>query len=349
FPIAVHLSKPSHVDALKSVGVNTYLEVEHDGSPISTITSKGVNVIAQGEWTRAEIGDDPRVVAWTAGDECDMGYCGGSNEREGLDLFSSHVNQLRSYNDGRFVFANFGNGVLRTYWMPTLMGNMVQLTDAASVDKYAYTSPHVQDIIPGSPRWPGGATPKSAGAYGWLADQLRSFWSSSQPHPSWVFIESAMPLLSEDGATTITPEQIEGAAWSAIIHEARGLAYFQHNNGPACSFYSLVDCSQTRLDRIRAINAAIQSLAPVINTQSYQYNFANGTDTMLKTYSGSAYIFADIGLQQSPGTKTFRLPAGITGTTVTVVGENRTIPVVNGSFSDGFAAEYTHHVYKVTL
>jgi hypothetical protein len=32
------------------------------------------------------------------------------------------------------------------------------------------------------------------------------------------------PFLTDSGARIITPDQIEGAVWSAIIHEARGLA-----------------------------------------------------------------------------------------------------------------------------
>jgi hypothetical protein len=34
---------------------------------------------------------------------------------------------------------------------------------------------------------------------------------------------------------------------------------------------------------------------------------------------------------------------------VTVVGEGRTIPVVDGKFRDRFDAEYEHHVYAVEL
>ena len=45
----------------------------------------------------------------------------------------------------------------------------------------------------------------------------------------------------------------------------------------------------------------------------------------------------------------FILPPGVTGTTGEVVGENRTIPVVNGQFTDNFPNEYTHHVYKIAL
>jgi len=158
-----------------------------------------------------------------------------------------------------------------------------------------------------------------------------------------------MPLLNDPGSLTITPEQIEGAVWSAIIHEARGVAYFQHNNSSTCGFYSLVDCDQARLDRIRTINAGIQSFARVINTQSYQFNFNNTTNTMLKAYDGSAYIFADIGLGQSAGVKDFVLPPGVTGSTVEVVGENRTLPVSSHAFSDTFDSEYSHHTYKVSF
>jgi hypothetical protein len=52
-------------------------------------------------------------------------------------------------------------------------------------------------------------------------------------------------------------------------------------------------------------------------------------------------------LGDSTGSKTFTLPAGVTATSVTVVGEDRTIPVSSGKFTDGFAAEYSHHVYKI--
>jgi hypothetical protein len=45
----------------------------------------------------------------------------------------------------------------------------------------------------------------------------------------------------------------------------------------------------------------------------------------------------------------FTLPSGITGSTVEVVGESRTIPVVGGKFTDTFAKESSYHVYKLAL
>ena len=102
--------------------------------------------------------------------------------------------------------------------------------------------------------------------------------------PAWAFVETAMPLLGEAGARTITPKQMEGAVWQAIIHEARGVAYFPQNND-ACGGYSIlyVDSQtstclqqlQTRQNKLVAMHAKIRSLAPVINTQSYVWNFSD--------------------------------------------------------------------------
>ena len=64
---------------------------------------------------------------------------------------------------------------------------------------------------------------------------MLTFQDPTDSEPKWVFVETARPYLTEPGARTITPEQIEGAVWGAIIHEARGIAYFQHNNNDACA------------------------------------------------------------------------------------------------------------------
>lgn len=356
FPISVFFGKPSHATALKNVGINTYMGAEHDGSPISMMTGQGMYVLAQSEWTRAEVGNDGRVVGWHVSDECDMGYSGctpdwnnDNGEYGRLDVQKKYVSALRAYNDGRFLQANFGNGILRTWWAQNTMDDHVKLVDLTSADKYTYTSPHVWDITQISPDWPQGATVSTAASYGWQHDQMMRFQEAGKIRPNWVFVETARPYLTEAGALTIKPEQMEGAVWSGIIHGARGIAYFQHNNDGQCGTYSLVDCSQALKDKATTVHAKIRSLAPVLNTQSYQYNFNNGTDTMLKAHNGSAYIFAGIGLKQSTGSKTFKLPAGVNGTTVTVVGEGRTLTVSNGSFTDTFANEYTHHVYQIAL
>jgi hypothetical protein len=343
FPIAVFFGKPEHAAALKAAGINTYMGAEHDGSAISTITRTGMSVIAQDEWTRAEIGNDPRVVGWHVSDECDMGEggCDGSTENARLAQQKQQASALR-LGDGRFLQSNIGNGVLGTFWAPTTMPQFVSTVDVTSVDKYAYTSPPVDDVIRQSSYWPTGANPASSRAYGWLQDRMATFSHSATPN--WVFVETAKPYLTESGARTIRPDQIEGAVWNAIIHGAAGIAYFQHNNNGTCGTYSILQCGSALTAKITAIDAQVQSLAPVINTPSYRWDFGPGLDTSLKVSGGDAYIFAMA--DGTAGKRTFTLPKGLTGT-IRVVGENRTITPSNGSFTDSFAAEYTHHIYRI--
>lgn len=348
FPIAVFYGKPEHAGTLASLGINTYMGAEYDGSPISTMTDQGISVIAQGEWTAAEVGENPRVVGWHASDECEMGEgsCAGGDEFSRLAQQAAFVAPFRARSDGRFVQANFGNGVLGTWWAPTTMDDQVGLVDVTSVDKYAYTSPPVGELLRNSPTWPTGRNPRSAGAYGWLQDRMATFSSPAASKPNWVFVETAKPFLTEPEASTITPDQIRGAVWNAIIHGAAGIAYFQHNNS-GCGTYSLIQCSAALQDSVRATNAEVRTLAPVINSPSFEWSFGPGLDTALKTSGSSAYIFAMT--DGGTGTRSFALPPGIRGSEVEVVGENRRIPVSGGSFSDSFAQESTHRVYRIAL
>jgi hypothetical protein len=348
FPISVFFGKPEHAGTLAGMGINTYMGAEHDGSSISTITGKGISLLAQPEWTPAELGTDPLAVGWHVSDECEMGLGGcrdGDDEYGRLATQKGFVDGVRANNDGRFVQANFGNGVLGSYWAPNTMDDHLALLDVSSVDKYAYSSTHVQELIPGSPFWPKGKNPASAGTYGWLQDRMETFSAPAASKPNWVFVETAKPFLTEADAGTITGAQIEGAVWNGIIHGAAGIAYFQHNNN-GCGTYSLIDCGAALQDTVRSVNADVKSLAPVINSQGYTWSFGPQLETSLKTHNGSAYIFAMT--DGSTGSKSFTLPSGLTGN-VEVVGEGRTIPVTNGTFSDSFAAESTHHVYRIAL
>ena len=349
FPLAVFFGRPAHAEQLKAVGINTFQAVEHN-DPLSVATSKGIFCIVQDEFTAEEIGDDPNAVGLFAYDECDMGLgCGGDDTDTNLANMHLQVSGLRERNDGRFINANYSKGVLESYWALGNMDNFMAMVDVASVDNYAYTSPDTGFAITQSQHWPIGTPTMRSATYGWLVDRMRAFQAEPGSKPNWIFVETAKPYLNDTDARTISPEEIEGACWSAIIHEARGIMFFQHNNDGVNGGYSLVECSQERKERIGAANAKIISLAPVINTQSYKWDFAPDTDTMLKAWNGSAYIFAEIALATGPGDRTFTMPDMIPGRKVEVVGEGRTINVKDGAFSDSFPHEYTHHVYRIAL
>jgi len=346
FPIAVFVGRPSHAAELRAAGINTFMAAEHDGSAISMVTDEGISVIAQDEWTVDEIGEDPRVVGWFVSDECESGagVCGDAADEAGrLAQQKSWVDGLRDLDDGRFLQANFGNGVLGTYWAPTTMADHVALVDVTSVDKYAYTSPHVQRLLADSPFWPAGWDPSTSLAYGWLQDRMETYDATK---PNWVFVETAMPYLNEDGPRTIDSDQIEGAVWNALIHGAAGIAYFQHNNNGECGNYSIIQCGADRTARIRAINDGVMAMAPVLNSPSYSWSFGDGVQTALKDVGGYAYILAMP--EGGSGTRSFSLPPALAGaSSVDVVGEDRSIKVTDGVFVDEFRAEFSHHIYRL--
>jgi hypothetical protein len=350
FPIAVFFGKPEHAERLAALGVNTYMGAERDGSPLSEITGAGVSVLAQPEWTDAEVGDDPGVVGWHVSDECDMGLggCDSADGEEGsLAIQRTYVESLRAKDDDRFLQANFGNGVLGSFWSPTTMPAHVALMDVTSVDKYAWTSPHVQGLLSDSPFWPSGRDPRSAFAYGWQQDRMESFGDVDAPRPHWVLVETARPLLTEEGATTITLTEIRAAVWNALIHGAAGITYFQHNNDDTCGVYSLVECGSDLAEGVGAINAEITTLAPVLNSPSYRWELGPGIDGTVKAHDGFAYVFAMT--DGSSGSRTLRLPPGVDGE-VDVLGENRVlVPTTEGTVSDEFASESTVHLYRVQI
>src|SRR3546814_1212986 len=102
-----------------------------------------------------------RISDWSS-DGCSSDLWARDNGEQGrLEIQKSYVDQLRGLDDGRFLQANFGNGVLGTWWAPTPMDDHLALVDASSVDKYAYTSPHVNDLFRDASAWPR-ATPTSS-------------------------------------------------------------------------------------------------------------------------------------------------------------------------------------------
>ena len=192
--------------------------------------------------------------------------------------------------------------------------------------------------------------------------------------PIYSYIELGGPWLEDTSASYyITPEEVNWAAWSSLIHGARGIVYFNHTfAGPAqtndilaTSFYQTVQPGQTvsiytQVDRTDAL---ITQLAPVLNSPTalgyvstnkpgYENEVVksefSGIETMAKYHNGQFYIFADTreSMTQTNISATFTI-ADTTATSVTVVNENRTIPVVNGVFTDTFARASTVHIYAV--
>ena len=115
--------------------------------------------------------------------------------------------------------------------------------------------------------------------------------------------------------------------------------------------------------QVKATDALIKQLAPVlnsptaigyatVNTPGYENGATqspfSGIEVTAKDDNGQFYLLTDTrdAETQTNISATFTL-ADKNATSVTVIGENRTIAVTNGVFSDTYATGATVHIYQV--
>jgi hypothetical protein len=253
--------------------------------------------------------------------------------------------------DGRFFYANYGKGI--TFWETDEEADRFVnvYTDATSADTYWYTDPFVCPLPGATDRY--GTTPENcrlAANYGLLMNRERDLDAmDGRRQPIYAFIEDGHPFTEAD-APLIDGDKIAGAVMNSLIHEARGIIYFNHNFGGTCiSQHVLRDpCGAEARVAVTRVNDQIRQLAPVLNTQSLQYTFSPAMDTMLKAHDGSFYIFTMLGRGTPTGSQTLTLPDGLDGASAEVLFEDRSVPVVDGQLTDTFAAENSYHIYKIT-
>ena len=262
--------------------------------------------------------------------------------------------------NGKFTYANYTQLVIGPDMAKADQEKYVNMPDVTSLDMYWYTIPFCDwrpywgdqyaDPVPQN-------TCRTASSYGKAVNGLTiRDASDGKLKPRWMLIENLNGLSGQNHINYITPGQLKGAAMNSVINEARGLMWFNQSFTGSCQTSGALRaaqvhgrnfCGYAQIEAMGEVNNLIHSLAPVINTQSYQWTFGNGLDTMLKTHNGSAYIFAMT--DGTTGTRTLTLPNGINGKTVEVINEGRTIPVNGNTFTDTFTNEYTYHIYKITL
>lgn len=283
----------------------------------------------------------------------------------GNDLANIHKIVKATPPDGRFKEINFSMTVISGSNPGINKADFEAMVSSyagpVSVDKYYYTQPSCDDIryiiVPIDSRHC-----RTASSYGATVRAVRDrLAATGTAKPVWNFVEDL------SGAPDprhfhpyIEPGQLEGAVMDSIINEARGILYFNQSFAGNCRGGNILrqvqvgesPCAQLQMSAMRQVDQRIEALASVINTQSYSYSFGSDLDTMLKSYDGSAYIFAMINGAASswPGTRTFKLPPALAhATSVQVLNEGRTIPVKDGRFSDDFVDEYTYHIYKIAI
>jgi hypothetical protein len=346
FPIGVWLQTPASSAAqYKAIGVNMFIG-SYNGvtsGDLQTLNGLGMTMIAGQNSTDLTHSLGPSVMkGWLEYDEPDNAQ---SNPNGGYDpcipvstLKTSYSTDKSKDSLKRPVMMGFGRGVADVNWVGrgTCTGNTQYYKDSATgvADIFAF------DIYPVNND---GANKLQLVAQG--VDNLRGWVGTDKP--VWADIETTA---FSQGNGEPTPAQTKFEVWSAIIHGARGIDYFCHIFTPSFIEAGLLSRSDMKA-AVKDINAQIASLAAVINVGTPVSNTVTSSagslapiDTMTHSYGGSTYIFA-ADMRNTATTGTFK-PAGIASGTVTVLGENRTLTLSGGSFSDSFSG-YGVHIYKI--
>jgi hypothetical protein len=177
----------------------------------------------------------------------------------------------------------------------------------------------------------------------WIAQGVDTLQSLSNYQKPVVAVLEASHFVSS--MPRPTPAQIRAEVWLALTHGAAGIEYYCH-----ALPQTTTDCLDDAVTRagLTAINREVASLAAVLNTQAV----ANGVtwtssapiSTRLARRDGATYLFT-VGSSAAEAAVTFTL-RGFDTATAEVLGENRTIPVSRGVFSDDFTS-YAVHLYVV--
>jgi len=250
------------------------------------------------------------------------------------------------------LYSNYGKGV--TFWESDeeAHGFIRGVQDLVSADNYWFTDPNIcgkgeGGAIVGYTRDLTGDECRLAANYGWTIDRLRNLQQPTARIPVWGFVENGHPSGDVPNTSTITGAELRAAVWSSLIHGARGIIYFNHNfGGPCVTQHVIRDCGKDIVPTLMNVNKQITTLAPVLNAP-----FLDGATTVsgpvdhtTKLLNGKVYVFAGSN-KAAGGTATFTVKCG--GSTAVVIDENRTIPIVEGTFTDNFADGNAVHLYSI--
>ncbi len=348
FPIAVWAQNPTNAEAYKNIGVNTFVSVRLNQQNLDLLKKAGMKVIAhQNEFGLANL-KDPAIYAWMHGDEPDNAQAkknGGQGYDPCIDpaIIIADYEKIKKSDPGRPVYLNLGRAVAYTKWGGR--GECTGNTDSYKISKNGYLKGCDMasfDIYPVN-----ASEPDVKNRLEWVATGIKNLieWSDYSK-PMWCWIETSK--IGEKTDRKPTPAEVKSEVWMALIHGAKGFGYFCH------SFIKPMDTAAPLHDAemsaaLKSINAQITSLASVLNsdnTKEYaSVSSSNGdvpVDLITKKEGRENYIFA-IAMRGGNTKATFTVKSG---KKVEVLGENRSIKVKKGQFSDDFSS-YAVHMYKV--
>jgi hypothetical protein len=355
FPIAVWLQGSWHATELAQLGINIYVGNNSGtdslaASDLATLKAQGLYaILGQDSVGLANINDPTIVGWWMSPDEPDNAQSDGNGGYGPPVSPSTLVTQYNSYKAAdptRPIYLGLGQGVAYDGWegrgsnAPAESG-YVPASDIIAYDIYPYNN------------CGGDANEQVTCGQFWLnafgVDRLHKW--SNRNQAVWTDIETT--VIAANTTSGPTPAQTASEVWLALIHSANGIEYFLDSWNPMFREDAIFETS-AMVTAVTALNKQIKSLAPELNSASIpnlvtvtSSNTSTPVDMMVKVNGTSIYVFSAV---SRAGTTTASFVInGMTGSGVAnVVGENRTVAITAGKFSDAFAANGVH-IYQIDL
>jgi len=350
FPIAVWVQSPSNAAEYKSIGINMYVGVGINEEGLNLLRKSNIKAIGHMNKYGLEHLNDTIIYGWMHGDEPDNAQA-KKNGGKGYDpciepsIIVANYEKIKKSDPSRPVYLNLGMGVSNIGWfgrgectgkweMYNNNNGYLRGSDIASFDIYPVNT---SDKVYQNKLW---FVPKGI-------DSLRSWTNDTKP--AWCWIESSR--IGTDCPRKPTTSEVKTEVWMALIHGAKGFGYFCHSfKRPDSEFDAAAPLHDPEMkEAIKAINAQVTALAPALNSaNTIGYATAKSSkpevpvDIMTKNYKGTNYIFA-VGMRPGETIVSFEVKKG---SKAEVLGENRTIKIKKGKFSDDFAS-YGVHLYQI--
>ncbi|HTL18782.1 MAG TPA: hypothetical protein VL793_16210 [Patescibacteria group bacterium] len=348
FPIAVWLQNPANAERYRAAGFNTYIGLWRGPTEaqLAALAKAGMRLICEQNKTALQHLDDPTIIGWMHGDEPDNAQELPNHSGYGPPIAPEKIvesyRHLRSSDPSRPVLLNLGQGVAWDGWYgrgsrsrhPEDYREYIQGCDIVSFDIYPVVHDH-KDV---------------AGKLNYVGTGVERLmkWTADKPRPVWNCLECTH-ISNPDKKPS--PHDIRAEAWMSLIYGSRGLIYFVHEFKPKFREAALLDDLET-LEAVTSLNQQLAELAPVLNESTLldqaeirPLNGSMSVKSMLKKHNNTIYLFA-VEMSGSDASADFVLKGADAPSTAEVLGENRSLPIARGVFTDSFKP-WDVHLYKL--
>ncbi len=364
FPIGVWLQDPRLAQRYRRLGVNTYVGLWEGPTEeqLAALAAAGMRVVCEQNAVALAHADDPTIVAWMLPDEPDNRETkpgGETGARMTPAEVAALAERVRARDPRRPVWLNLGQGVANDDFRgrgarPSDYPGYAAACDILSFDVYPVANlgrDDGADLL-----WyqaKGLARLRRAGG----ADKIL-----------WSFLECTS---IHESSRKATPEQVRAEAWISLVHGSRGLVWFVHSFAPEKDS-AAVFRDPAMLAMVRRVNEEVAGYAPLLNAPDEPGVAVHSTTpdipvaALAKRQGDELTVFA-VGMRNAPAEAVFRWrgaraagdehgtegsaatgeqDAALEPEGVTVLGEERSLPLEGGVWRDRFAP-WEVHVYRL--